>query len=53
MTIKDGKKETIEFQQAIIAVGSRPVKLPFLPDDPRIIDSTGALELKESTAKCW
>src|SRR3990167_8203191 len=40
---KDGKKEAIQFQQAIIAAGSRPVKLPFLPDDPRIIDSTGAL----------
>lgn len=49
VTMKDGKKETIEFQQAIIAAGSRPVKLPFLPDDPRIIDSTGALELKETT----
>lgn len=45
VTSKDGKKETVKFQQAIIAVGSRPVKLPFLPDDPRIIDSTGALEL--------
>ncbi len=35
----------IPFKQAIIAAGSEPVKLPFLPDDPRIIDSTGALEL--------
>jgi len=40
-------KHTIQFEHAIIAAGSRPVKLPFLPDDPRIIDSTGALELKE------
>lgn len=48
VTMKDGKKETIEFQQAIIAVGSRPVKLPFLPEDDRIIDSTGALELAET-----
>jgi len=47
VTTKDGKKETIEFQQAIIAAGSRPVKLPFLPDDPRIMDSTGALELEQ------
>jgi len=39
---------TIEFQQAIIAVGSEPVKLPFLPDDPRIMDSTGALELPDN-----
>lgn len=35
----------IQFKQAIIAAGSEPVKLPFLPEDPRIIDSTGALEL--------
>lgn len=41
----NGKKEGVQFQQAIIAAGSRPVILPFLPDDPRIIDSTGALEL--------
>jgi dihydrolipoamide dehydrogenase len=47
---KDGKK-TIKFENAIIAVGSRPVKLPFLPEDPRIIDSTGALELAETKCK--
>lgn len=47
VTAKDGKKETVEFEQAIIAVGSRPVKLPFIPEDPRIIDSTGALELAD------
>lgn len=40
-------KQKIVFEQAIIAVGSHPIRLPFLPDDPRIIDSTGALELKE------
>ncbi len=40
-------KQKIVFEQAIIAVGSQPIRLPFLPDDPRIIDSTGALELKE------
>lgn len=51
VTAKDGKTQTIEFQNAVIAVGSRPVKLPFLPDDPRIIDSTGALELKEASGK--
>lgn len=38
--------QIIEFENAIIAAGSEPVRLPFLPDDPRIIDSTGALELK-------
>jgi dihydrolipoamide dehydrogenase len=47
---KDGK-QTIKFEQAIIAVGSRPVKLPFLPDDPRIFDSTGALNLEETKGK--
>jgi dihydrolipoyl dehydrogenase len=36
----------VRFASAIIAAGSRAVKLPFLPDDPRIVDSTGALELK-------
>jgi dihydrolipoamide dehydrogenase len=40
----DGKK--IRFTSAIIAAGSQAAKLPFLPDDPRIFDSTGALELK-------
>jgi len=40
-----GQKEVIRFQKAIIAAGSQPVKLPFLPEDPRIVDSTGALKL--------
>jgi len=35
----------IRFDKAIIAAGSQAAKLPFLPDDPRIVDSTGALEL--------
>lgn len=38
--------ETIAFEQCIIAAGSEAVMLPDLPDDPRIIDSTGALELE-------
>ncbi|SNZ21532.1 dihydrolipoyl dehydrogenase [Cohaesibacter gelatinilyticus] len=42
----EGKK-TVSFQNAIIAVGSSPVKLPFIPEDPRVIDSTGALELED------
>ena len=42
----NGKKEVIRFQKAIIAAGSQPVSLPFLPVDPRIVDSTGALLLK-------
>lgn len=37
--------ETIGFEQCIIAAGSEPAMLPGLPDDPRIVDSTGALEL--------
>ncbi len=38
---------TVSFDQAIIAAGSEPVSLPFIPQDPRIIDSTGALELAD------
>jgi dihydrolipoamide dehydrogenase len=41
----DGKRELIGFDNCIIAAGSEPVKLPSIPEDPRIIDSTGALEL--------
>ncbi len=37
--------ETIDFEKCIIAAGSEPVMLPNLPDDRRIVDSTGALEL--------
>ena len=40
-----GGRETIDFDQCIIAAGSEPTVLPNLPNDPRIIDSTGALEL--------
>lgn len=47
VTNKEGAKQTIQFENAIIAAGSSVIKLPFLPDDPRIIDSTGALELKQ------
>ena len=46
----DGEK-VINFEQAIIAAGSQPTKVPVFPDDPRIIDSTGALELKEIPAR--
>lgn len=42
---------SISFENAIIAAGSRPVKLPFLPDDERIFDSTGALELKKTSGE--
>jgi len=42
---RSGQKKVIRFEQAIIAAGSAPIRLPFLPDDPRVVDSTGALEL--------
>ncbi|MDQ2917350.1 MAG: dihydrolipoyl dehydrogenase [Pseudomonadota bacterium] len=38
-------KKTIRFDKAIIAAGSEAAKLPFMPNDPRVVDSTGALEL--------
>jgi dihydrolipoamide dehydrogenase len=41
-----GKKQTVKFRNAIIAAGSQSVSLPFMPKgDPRIVDSTGALEM--------
>jgi dihydrolipoamide dehydrogenase len=43
--VTDGKETIIRFEKAVIAVGSQAVKLPFLPDDPRVVDSTGALKL--------
>lgn len=46
VTAADGSKKTIQFKQAIIAAGSSVVNLPFVPEDPRIVDSTGALELR-------
>ena len=43
----EGRTERIRFEQCIIAAGSESVQLPGWPDDPRIMDSTGALELPE------
>jgi dihydrolipoamide dehydrogenase len=52
VTLSDGSgKKIIYFQKAIIAAGSQAVKLPFVPEDPRIVDSTGALELKSIPKK--
>ncbi len=49
---RDGNPTTIKFDNAIIAAGSRPIQLPFIPhDDPRIWDSTDALKLKEIPKK--
>jgi len=42
---KTGKTQTLQFKQAIIAAGSQAVRLPFMPEDPRVVDSTGALGL--------
>lgn len=47
VTAADGSRRVIGFKQAIIAAGSSVVKLPFVPEDPRIVDSTGALELRQ------
>ena len=44
---KTGQKQLVRFASAIIAAGSAAVRLPFLPDDPRVVDSTGALELRQ------
>ena len=43
---KTGAKKVVRFDKAIIAVGSQVVRLPFIPDDPRVLDSTSALELE-------
>ena len=43
--VVDGRE--IAFEQCIVATGSSPIRLPFLPDDPRVIDSTGALDLED------
>ncbi|SIT65966.1 dihydrolipoamide dehydrogenase [Ectothiorhodosinus mongolicus] len=44
----DGQEHMIGFEQAIIAVGSQPIRLPGLPwEDERVMDSTGALELRD------
>jgi dihydrolipoamide dehydrogenase len=46
--LADGGTTTVDFEHAIIAAGSEPVRLPFVPhEDPRVMDSTGALELPD------
>ena len=47
VTKKDGQIETVGFEHCIIAAGSQSTKFPGVKDDPRIMDSTGALELKD------
>jgi dihydrolipoamide dehydrogenase len=51
LTTGEGQEQTsdrqvVKFDRCIIAAGSQSVKLPFIPDDPRVVDSTGALQLK-------
>ena len=53
VALASGGKQTLKFKQAVIAAGSEAVKLPFLQtpslkDDPRVVTSTGALELRQS-----
>ncbi|MBC9070673.1 dihydrolipoyl dehydrogenase [Thauera sp. CAU 1555] len=48
---KTGAKKVVKFKQCIIAAGSAAVHLPFIPRDPRIVDSTGALELRQVPGK--
>ena len=43
---KTGSKKVVQFKKAIIAAGSQAVRLPFMPQDPRVVDSTGALALQ-------
>ncbi len=52
VSLSDGSgTKTVRFEKAIIAAGSEAVKLPFIPEDPRIVDSTGALELRQIPSK--
>ena len=51
---QDRRKKIVRFEKAIIAAGSQAVKLPFMPEDPRIVDSTGALlAASRSRSACW
>jgi dihydrolipoamide dehydrogenase len=45
VALADGSSRAISFANGIVAIGSSPVALPFLPDSPRIVNSTGALDL--------
>ena len=51
VTMADKSTKVISFDAAIIAAGSQPTSIPGTPDDPRIMDSTGALELKDIPKK--
>jgi dihydrolipoamide dehydrogenase len=47
----EGKATRLRFAQCIVAAGSEPIALPFIPQDPRIMDSTGALELPDPAGR--
>ena len=47
----EGKSQRVRFEQCIIAAGSEPIALPFMPRDPRVMDSTGALEIPENPGR--
>ncbi|MEO1191149.1 MAG: dihydrolipoyl dehydrogenase [Pseudomonadota bacterium] len=47
VTDEAGKTQSVTFEQCIVAAGSEPVALPFIPEDERVVDSTGALELRD------
>lgn len=51
LSVKGKEEITIPFKNAVIAVGSEPVKLPFIPEDPRVMDSTGALLLEKPDSR--
>ena len=48
---KTGSKKVVAFKRCIIAAGSQAVRLPFMPQDERVVDSTGALQLKGAPKK--
>jgi len=51
-TAKDGPLE-VQFEHAIVATGSTPVRIPGLPDDPRVMDPPAPWRWRTSPAGCW
>jgi dihydrolipoamide dehydrogenase len=46
-----GQRQRIRFEQCIVAAGSEPITLPFVPNDSRVLDSTSALEIPENPGR--
>ena len=46
-----GQSQRLRFEQCVIATGSEPITLPFMPQDPRVLDSTSALEIAETAGR--